>query len=132
MEVILLMSGFMIPTFMYAFLWHLVWFKSIYKKIGLYDREKPILPFGVVTTFIQGAIFATLFLHFDIDLPAIQKALFLALLLGLFEFCSSALAFAAKRKIERLDQWILIQFMLSITIFPIAGTIAVLGWSIYK
>ncbi len=131
MSTLLLILGFMFATFAYAFLWHLVWFKSLYKEIGLYDREKPIFQFGVITTFLQGAIFATLFLHLAIDLPAVQKALFLGLLLGLFEFCSSALAFSAKRKITKLKQWLLVQLTLSLTIFPIAGTVAALVWSLF-
>ncbi len=98
MKVILLMSGFVVSAFIYAYLWHMVLFKNVYKELDIYDREKPILPISFLTTFIQGAIFTILFHHFDIDFTEILKGTYLGLLLGLFEFCSSVLALVVMQK----------------------------------
>lgn len=132
MEIISMITGFLITTFIYAYCWHMIVFKNAYRDIGIYNREKPIIVIGFLTTITQGAIFSILFKYFNIDLPDIFKGILLGLLLGLFEFCSSALAFGAKRKIEKFGKWVILQLMLSITIFPVSGTVAVFVSSIFS
>ncbi len=116
-------AGFVVSTFIYAFCWHLIVFKKIYDDIGIYDREKPIIPIGVLTVLIQGFVFVYLYINLDFGQSVILKGTVLGLLLGIFEYCSGSLAFSAKRKIKRFRSWIIIQFFLSTTLFPVSGTV---------
>lgn len=116
--------GFVVTTFAYAFCWHLVVFKKVYDDIGIYNREQPIIPIGVFTVFIQGAIFLFLYSRVSFGVSALWQGAVLGLLLGLFEYCSGSLAFSAKRKIEKHAKWLIIQLCLSASLFPISGAVA--------
>ena len=85
---ILPFTGFVISTFIYAYFWHLVFFKAIYDIIGIYDREQPIIPVGVATVVLQGGVFIVLYAHLDIGYSLILKGTILGFLLGIFEYCS--------------------------------------------
>ncbi len=103
MNYALSIMGFVITTFIYAFFWHLIVFKKVYDDIGIYDREKQIIPIGVLTVFIQGFVFVYPYANFDFGQLSILRGTILGLLLRMFEYSAGSLAFSAKRKIKKLN-----------------------------
>jgi hypothetical protein len=46
-------------TFALGFLWHLVVFKDLYRRLAIYSRiDDPIVPLGFLSMLIQGAVLA--------------------------------------------------------------------------
>jgi hypothetical protein len=52
--------AYLIPSFALGFVWHLVLFEQNYDALAIY-RSDPIIPFGLLSMVIQGALFAWIY-----------------------------------------------------------------------
>ena len=52
--------AYLVPTFVIAFVWHLILFKHRYDALGIY-RDDVIIPFGFLSMIIQGVLFAWIY-----------------------------------------------------------------------
>lgn len=51
--------AYLIITFAMGFLWHLVLFKRLYRRLAIYTRlDDPIVPLGFLAMLMQGAVLA--------------------------------------------------------------------------
>ena len=91
------MFGYSIITLALGMVWHFVWFRDLYHQLGIYNREQPIIPLGILSMLIQGVILAYLFPFFYYKgghpvTPGIKYGL----LMGVYMYSVSTLANAAK------------------------------------
>ncbi len=52
--------GYLIPTFILGFFWHLKWFHFVYAALDIY-RPDVIIPMGLLSMIIQGVLFSWAF-----------------------------------------------------------------------
>ena len=57
--------AFVVPTFPLGYVWHLVLFKDYYEALAIY-RAEIVIPFGVASMLIQGAVSAGQFLSIPV------------------------------------------------------------------
>src|SRR4051812_186352 len=90
------LAAYVIPTFALGFAWHLLLFAPQYQALQVY-RPDVIIPFGLLSMFIQGGILSWLFPKvIRSDSRWIQQGLKFGLLAGLFAWAYSTIAVAAK------------------------------------
>jgi hypothetical protein len=53
-------AAYLMPTFLIAFVWHLVLFEPNYHALRIYT-DNPIIPFGFASMVIQGIVFSWVF-----------------------------------------------------------------------
>lgn len=120
--------GYTLVTFVVGFSWHLVLFKEVYERFGVYTRAQPIIPMGLASMVIQGTVLGVLYSAQMKSDPAggIPAAIRFNLMMGLFFVSGTVLAFAAKADIADLAGWFgynlafsLIQFLLSGIVFGV-------------
>lgn len=48
--------GYVVVTFVIAAGWHLVLFKGLYDQLGIFTREEPIIPLGIVSIIVSAIL----------------------------------------------------------------------------
>jgi hypothetical protein len=117
--------GYVVPTFILGFVWHLVLFKDVYDAFGVYNRPDPIIPLGLGTMVLQGLLLAWLYSR-AVDAGAARSrrdALVFQLVIGLFFVSGTIVALAAKAQISNLPGWFAYNFAFSALQFGIAGAV---------
>jgi hypothetical protein len=90
-------------TFALGFLWHLVVFKDLYRRLAIYSRiDDPIVPLGFLSMLIQGAVLAYLYPRVAEGMNPASDGLRFGLLMGLFLASSAVIAEAAKQRVTSL------------------------------
>jgi len=114
--------AYLIITFAMGFVWHLVVFKNLYRKLAIYTRiDDPIVPLGFLAMLLQGAVLAYLYpLVAEGSRPALDGLRF-GLLMGLFIASSAVLAEAAKQRVTSLRTWFVIESLYYAIQFSLAG-----------
>src|SRR5258708_2013824 len=97
--------GYVIVTFVLGFTWHLILFKDVYHSFGIYTREKPIIPLGLLSMIIQGPILASLYARYQGDGSRLVSAIKFCFLMGSFFASGTVIALAAKSNIAHLPRW---------------------------
>lgn len=118
---ILTALAYIIPTMILGYAWHLLIFKDLYDKLGIYNRTEPIIPLGFASMIIQGLIIAYLFPFYAKNNYTIAGAIKFNLIIGLFLFSVSSLANAAKINVTDMKTWLLIQAAFHLLQFGVAG-----------
>lgn len=59
---ILATLSFFVLTMPLAYTWHVIWFHELYVQLGAFTRSTPIMPLGMASVLIQGAVIAYLYL----------------------------------------------------------------------
>ncbi|MBP1150612.1 MULTISPECIES: hypothetical protein [Methylocaldum] len=106
--------------------WHFILFKDVYHELGIYNRAEPIIPLGLLSMFVQGAIIALLYPYFGCEKTPIRSGLAFGGLMGLFLFSVSTLANAAKIQVSSIELWLTVQSTFHLIQFAAAG--AAIGW----
>src|SRR5712692_10617305 len=92
------LAAYVLPTFPLGFVWHLVVFAPQYHELQIY-RPDVIIPFGLLSMFIQAALLSWLFPKIagdDISASWFSQGLKFGLLVGLFAWSLTTVAVAAK------------------------------------
>jgi len=118
--------GYVVVTFALAFPWHLIWFKDSYHSLGVYTRENPIFAFGIGSMVLQGLILAYLYPFFYKGTHPILTGIRFGLLMGVFLWSVSVLAFAAKTDVNSLATFFTLSTLFHLIQFVAAG--ALIGW----
>jgi hypothetical protein len=113
--------AYVVPTMILGMVWHFIWFKELYDKLGIYNRENPIIPLGLTSMLLQGLIIAWLYPYYAGDQSSMGKSLKFSLVMGLFLFTVSTLANAAKIEITSMSDWIMVQFFFHLLQFSVTG-----------
>jgi len=113
--------AYVVVSFALAAPWHFVLFKDLYHSFGIYNRADPIIPLGVLSMLVQGAVLALLYPRwYRGGSPAVEGIKF-GLLLGVFLFSVSTLANAAKINVNSLGNFMAIQAAFHFLQFTAAG-----------
>jgi hypothetical protein len=115
-------AAYLIPTFPIAFVWHLVLFEPQYHALQIY-RANPIIPFGLASMIIQGAVFSWVFPHLfaDNQTSTLKDGLLYGLGAGLLSWSFTTLAVAAKHPMASISDYVLLETGFTILQFLIVG-----------
>ena len=109
-------------TFALGFIWHLVVFKDLYCRLAIYTRiEDPIIPLGLLSMFLQGAVLAYLYPLVAGGARPVSGGLWFGLLMGLFIASSAVLAEAGKQRVTSLRTWLLVESVYYAIQFSLTG-----------
>lgn len=122
------MFGYSIITLALGMVWHFVWFRDLYHQLGIYNREQPIIPLGIFSMLIQGAILAYLYPFFYKGGHPVSQGIKYGLLMGLYMYSVSTLANAAKILVTSIPVWMGIQALFHGVQFVLAGAVIGLAY----
>lgn len=115
-------SAYLVITFALGFLWHLVLFKGVYRRLAIFTRiDDPIVPLGFLAMVVQGAVLAYVYPQFARGTsPALEGVTF-GLVMGLFIASSAVIAEAAKQRVTSLTTWLMVESAYYLIQFPLSG-----------
>ena len=109
-------------TFALGFIWHLMVFKSLYRRLAIYTRfDEPIIPLGLLSMLIQGAVLAYLYPQVVDVQDSMFAGIRFSLLMGLFIASSAVIAEAAKQRVTSLRIWIVVESLYYLIQFLLVG-----------
>ena len=108
-------------TFAIAAPWHFVLFKDLYHSFGMYNRADPIIPLGLLSMAVQGAVLAVLYPRWYRGGAPLVEGVKFGLLLGVFLYSVSTLANAAKMEVHGLGSFMVLQAVFHTLQFAGAG-----------
>ena len=115
--------AFIIVGFIIAFVWHLVFFKSVYDALKIYSIE-PIIALGFISFILEGLAFVYVFQFFRRGRKPIQEGLIFGLVVyGVIMGGVGVLAEGAKHATTSLSTWLIIESAFYIITGTILGTI---------
>ncbi len=121
------LAAYLVPTFVLGFTWHLVIFAPQYHALQIY-RPDVIIPFGLLSMVIQGAILSWLFPKImRADAPWILRGLKFGLVAGLFAWSLTTIAVAAKNAMTSVPLYLLLETSFTALQFVIAGPLIALA-----
>ncbi len=94
-----------------AYPWHMVIFHEKYLAMGAFTRDEPIMPFGMLSMILQGAVFAyfyPLFYRHKGGGNPVQLGVQFSLFAGLTVYTVMVFATAAKFEIEPVMDFVLL------------------------
>jgi hypothetical protein len=100
---VLAVLAYVVPSMLLAVPWHLRWFKQQYHDFGIYTRADPIIPLGLTTMLVQGAVMACIYPRWYRGGTPAAEGIKFGLLIGLFLYSVSTLATIAK--VEVVAPW---------------------------
>jgi len=114
--------AYLVITFAMGFVWHLVIFKELYAKLGIFTRiDDPIIPLGFTAMLIQGAVLAYLYPLITKGGSPISEGLKFGLLMALFIASSAVIAEAAKQRVSSLPTWLIVESVYYVIQFSLSG-----------
>ena len=121
-------AAYVVPTFVIAFVWHLVLFQSRYQALHIY-RLDPIIPFGLASMMIQGAVFSWVFPRvFAGDRGSVLRdGLLYGLGAGLLSWSFTTLAIAAKHPMASISDYAVLETAFTLLQFVVAGPLVALA-----
>jgi hypothetical protein len=109
-------------TFALGFIWHLMVFKDLYRRLAIYTRlDEPIIPLGLFSMLIQGAVLAYLYPQVVDIQGSVFEGIRFCLLMGLFIASSAVIAEAAKQRVTSLRIWFVVESLYYLIQFSLAG-----------
>jgi hypothetical protein len=123
------MAAYLVPTFPIAFIWHLVLFEPNYHALQIY-RTDPIIPFGLASMIIQGAIFSWVYPRvFAPNRGSVLKnGLLYGLGAGVLSWSFTTLAVAAKHPMASISDYVLLETTFTFLQFLIVGPLIALAY----
>ena len=121
-------AAYLVPTFPIAFAWHLVLFESRYHALGIY-RDDPIIPFGLASMIVQGAIFSWVFPRVFSGQrgSVLRNGLLFGLGAGLLSWSFTTLAVAAKQPMASISDYVLLETGFTVLQFLVVGPLTALA-----
>ena len=101
--------AYLLVTFPLAFVWHLVAFKEVYDRLGIFNREEPIVALGFVVILLQGLLLSYAYPFIYRAGSSMMQGLKFGLFMGLFLWSSQVVAAAAKHEVSSLSTWFAIE-----------------------
>lgn len=122
-------AAYVLSTFPIAFVWHLVLFEQQYHALRIY-RDEPVIPLGLASMIVQGAIFSWLFPRlFPHAGGSILKDGFLyGLGAGLLSWSFTTLAVAAKHVMTSVPDYMFLETAFTIVQFTVVGPLIALAY----
>ena len=115
-------------TFVFAILWHLIFFRSFYDRIGYFGEEEPVIALGLLTIITQGLLVAYAYPYLQRKESALKDAVRVSLVFGVNTASVQVLAAAAKHHAPVSLEWFLFEGLYFFTQFVL---IALAFWLIH-
>jgi len=122
-------AAYVVPTFPLGYVWHLVLFAPQYHALQIY-RPDVIIPLGLLSMLIQGALLSWLFPKIagdDIGASWVWQGLKFGLFVGLFAWTLTALAVAAKHVMTSVPLFLALETGFTIVQYVIVGPLMALA-----
>ena len=119
--------GYLVPTFILGFFWHLIWFHEVYATLDIY-RSDVIIPMGLLSMFIQAILFSWAFskLFNSQDSTWLQNGLKAFLFFGCLAWSFLVLPVAAKFKMTSV--LLFLEIETAFTFIQFAITMPLIGF----
>lgn len=119
---ILLALGYIVPTFVSGFLWHLVLFKKSYDALGVF-RDDLSVPLGLFTIIIQGLVLAYLYPRLYRGGPPLREGARFGVVFGIIFWSIQAVAAAAKHHMNSVPTFLILETGFFVLMFAIVGPV---------
>ncbi|SRR6266851_5680895 len=121
-------AAYVVPSFPIAYVWHLIVFAPAYHELAMY-RDDVIVPFGLLSMFIQGAAFSLVYPHVFSDRSAVlRNGLLYGLALALLSWSFTTLAVAAKNVMTSVPTYMALETGFTLLQFVIVGPLIALAY----
>jgi hypothetical protein len=122
--------AYAIPTFAIAFVWHLILFEDYYAALQIY-RSDVIVPFGLLSMLIQGAIFAWFYQSTFAHRPGgwLTRGFAYAAVGALLSWSFTTIAVAAKNVMTSVPDYLLIETAFTIVQWIVVGPLTALAFA---
>lgn len=101
--------AYLLVTFPFAAVWHLLALKGVYDQLGIFNREEPIVALGFFAMLLQGLLLSYVYPLFYQGGSSVKEGLKFGLLAGLFLWSSQVVAAAAKHQVTSLPLWFAVE-----------------------
>lgn len=120
-------AAYVLPSFPIAYAWHLVVFAPTYHELAIY-RDDVIIPFGLLSMFIQGAAFSWIYPHVFADRSAVLKnGLLYGLGAAVLSWSFTALAVGAKHVMTSVPTYLALETGFTLMQFAVVGPLIALA-----
>ena len=113
--------AYLLVTFPVAYLWHLVVFAGVYDRLGIFNREEPIVALGFLAILIQGFLLSYAYPIFRGKGNTLKEGLKFGWMMGFFLWSSQVLAAAAKHQVSSLASWFAVETLYFAIQFTLVG-----------
>lgn len=117
---VLLVLGYVVPTFALGFLWHLVLFKENYDALGVF-RDDISVPLGLFTIIVQGLVLAYLYPLLYRGGPPLREGMRFGAIFGIIFWSIQAVAAAAKHHMDSVPVFLALETGFFASMFAIVG-----------
>jgi hypothetical protein len=120
-------AAYVLPTFPLGYFWHLTWFAPQYEALQIY-RPDVIIPFGLLSMLIQGALLSWLFPRIaHKNASWLKQGLIFGAGVGLFAWSLSTIAVAAKNVMTSVPLYLALETGFTIVQYAIVGPLMALA-----
>jgi hypothetical protein len=123
---VLSLLGYLVPTFILGFVWHLKLFHEYYRELGIY-RPDVIIPLGFLSMLIQGCVFALVYPRVMTAPEQVSSGLMFAAGAGLLSWTFTTLAVAAKHPMTSVRRFVVIETAFTAIQFAVVGPLFALA-----
>lgn len=121
-------AAYIVPSFPIAYVWHLVAFAPVYHDLAMY-RDEVIIPFGLLSMFIQGAAFSFVYpCVFSDRSRVIRNGLIYGGSLALLSWSFTTLAVAAKNVMTSVPTYMMLETGFTLVQFAVVGPLIALAY----
>ncbi len=118
---ILAISSYVVLSFALAYPWHLVWFHDLYIQMGAFTRAEPIVPLGVLSMVVQGAVIAYFYPFWYRGGHPVWAGIRYSLAIGLLIYTVMGFATVAKFNINPISTFLFYHTGFQFLQFTISG-----------
>jgi hypothetical protein len=121
------LAAYVVPSFPIGYAWHLVFFAPMYHNLAIY-RDDVIIPFGLLSMFIQGAVFSWIYPRVFADRnPVLKNGLLYGLGIALFSWSFTTLAVGAKHVMSSVPTYLALETTFTVVQFTVVGPLIALA-----
>ncbi len=118
---ILATASYVVISFALAYPWHLIWFHDLYRELGAVTRQEPIVPLGIMTMVIQGAVLAYFYPFWYRGGNPLWAGIRYSMIIGLLIYTVMGFATAAKFEINPIATFLTYHTVFQLLQFTISG-----------
>jgi hypothetical protein len=118
---ILTALAYLLVTFPFAYVWHLVVFRSFYDRLGYFGTKEPIVALGFLTIAAQGLLLAYAYPFFQRGGKALVEGMRTAGFFGALIYSVQVVAAAAKNHAPATAEWFLFEGLYFVIQFALIG-----------
>lgn len=120
-KLILATISFVVLSLPIAMIWHMVLFHEEYEAFGAFTRSEPIIPLGMLSMVMQGAVIAYLYPFYNRGGNPIKQGIKFSLLMGVMIYTMMGFSAAAKTVIEPVPEFLMYVTAYCLIQFTVTG-----------